>query len=276
MTHMPPAVFVLGSTRSGTSAIRNAICKAGFMGPGEGHIVGLLHRLHAAVTAHYRIHALAMKQGTLLSQTPEGDLHAQVDDLFGALITSKYPGPFVDKTPNIEPLSALAEIEALWPVVTFIFCSRRGIDNILSKQRKWPGTPFENHCQEWTRLIQMWDERKGSISSKWIEMDFFELENQPRHAAQRIGGLIGSADGEIQAMANYFSGNRPEQTGASTKRYVKLSDTGWTEDEIATFLDICGDTMERKGYGLSEYWIDPAAILVGQLDTISTGPRPLA
>src|SRR5579862_8917444 len=96
-------VFVLGSTRSGTSAVRHAIAATRYRGAGEGHVAGLAAKLHDAVTAYYGSHQAAREQGTLLSKIPENDWHEGVNVLFRQVVEKYSPGQFViDKTPTIE------------------------------------------------------------------------------------------------------------------------------------------------------------------------------
>lgn len=250
-------VFVLGSTRSGTSAIRQAIAGTRYRGAGEGHVAGLVSKLHDAVTAYYGSHKAALEQGTLLARIPESDWHERINLLFRRVIERNSPGEFIlDKTPTIEPLQALQHIEAIWPDAKFAFCRRRGIDNVLSKQRKWPDRPFENHCREWAAVNDLWDEKKKNLHSSSIEVDYFDLLNDVQGVAKRVGMLLALTEDEVGVVANRLRATRAETTSKGPG-FVRFSDTGWSTEQSSVFTRICGPTMERSGYGLSDYWQTP-------------------
>lgn len=219
--------------------------------------MGLAPKLHDAVSAYYRSHAAALEQGTLLARIPESDWHQGLNALIRRLVEEASPGEFIlDKTPTIEPLHALPHIEATWPDARFVFCRRRGIDNVMSKQRKWPDRPFENHCREWAAVNDAWDEKKNGLCGSWIEVDFFDLVRDVQGVAGRVGALLHLTEEEIALVANRLRGARP-QTTSEIARYTALSDTGWTEEQSNLFTRICGPTMERSGYGFSDYWQTP-------------------
>jgi hypothetical protein len=217
--------------------------------------MGLAAKLHDAVTAYYGSHVGALEQGTLLAEIGESDWHQRINLLFRRLVEKNSPGEFVvDKTPTIEPLHALQHIEAMWQDAKFIFCRRRGIDNVMSKQRKWPDRPFENHCREWATVNDVWDEKKKGLRSGWLEVDFFHLVNAAEDVAERIGMLLGLTEEEVGLMARRLSATRPEISSPEPAKYAGFTDTGWSNEQSDQFTRICGATMQRSGYGFSEYW----------------------
>lgn len=217
-------------------------------------MTGLAAKLHDATAAYYATHRPALQQGTLLARIPESNWHEQINIVFRGIVEKYSPEAFiVDKTPTIEPLYALEHIQGMWPDAKFIYCRRRGIDNVMSKQRKWPDRPFENHCREWAAVNDLWDEKKKSLRSEWIEVDFFDLFDNGQEVAGRIGKLLALTSAEIELSANRLGATRP-QDSSSDMTFVRLSDTGWTDEQSNLFTRICGATMERCGYGLAEYW----------------------
>lgn len=216
--------------------------------------MGLAPKLHDAVAAYYRAHSAALEQGTLLARIPEDDWHEQINALVRQLVEQNAPGKFIlDKTPTIEPLYALEHIEAIWPDAKFIFCRRRGIDNILSKQRKWPDRPFENHCREWAAVNDLWDEKKKCLRSNWIEVDFFHLVDDAQAVAKRLEALLALTEEEAGVVASRLRTARP-QASSEIAKWTRFSDTGWSDKQASLFARICGPTMRRSGYGLSDYW----------------------
>jgi len=211
--------------------------------------------MHDAVTAYYASHRAALEQGTLLAKIPESDWHEQLNLLFRSTVEKYSPEGFiVDKTPTIEPLYALERIGAMWPDAKFIYCRRRGIDNVMSKQRKWPDRPFEHQCREWAAINDVWDEKKNGLHSGWMEVDFFDLVNDVHDVARRIGMLLALPEEETELMAGRLAATRPQISLSETTGFVRLLDTGWSDEQSKLFTRICGPTMERCGYGSSEYW----------------------
>jgi hypothetical protein len=252
----PLVAYVLGVNRSGTTAVRNAIGAAGFHGTGEGHFIGLIQALQEALDAYYnkRADAVAVK-GTMLAATPLEQIREEIYALGRRTYTRRFPqSRIIDKTPNIEPLHALEHIERMWSNVRFVFCRRRGIDNVVSKQRKFPQQPFDAGCMEWKENLRVWDTKKGQVKAPWLEIEFFELENDPVSVSKRIGQLLDLDAGEVKNIQNYLEKNRPQITRDDIGSYTPLSKTGWSDEQVRMFLTLCGEAMSTHGYGLETYW----------------------
>ena len=158
---MRSSLFILGSTRSGTSAIRNALAETRYRGPGEGHTIGLLGSLRDTVDTYFRENEPALGHGTLLKEWRRDEFWNDIVAAYLNQTTRVFPGDYyLDKTPNIIPVIFLDVITSSMPSPHFVFCRRRGIDNILSKRRKWPDTPFVIHCVEWRVVLDVWDAKK--------------------------------------------------------------------------------------------------------------------
>ncbi|HLY07060.1 MAG TPA: sulfotransferase, partial [Rhizomicrobium sp.] len=183
------------------------------------------------------------------------DWHGRINLLFRSLVEDYSPDDFiVDKTPTIEPLYALQHIEAMWPHAKFVFCRRRGIDNVISKQRKWPAGSFESQCREWAAVNDLWDEKKKDLQANWIEVDFFDLLADVQGLAARIGTLLALSEEDVARIAGKLGATRPQNASSGGSGFVRFSETGWTDEQSKLFTGVCGPTMERCGYGLSEYW----------------------
>src|SRR2546430_17539144 len=63
---------------------------------------------------------------------------------------------FVDKTPGWPMLKALPALLVVWPNLRVVFTKRRGIENVLSRQRKFPDGVFESHCRDWAAAMETW------------------------------------------------------------------------------------------------------------------------
>lgn len=251
-------VFILGSTRSGTSVLRNALWQTRYKGPGEGHLIGLVRRIDMEIKNYYRSNREATKQGTFLSVVTEAELRGLFIRLFSKLYRDVSGSNYVvDKTPTIEPILSLNIINDIWPDAQFVFCRRRGIDNIISKQRKFPQTRFVDHCVEWAKLLDLWDDSKTKLAGRWLEVEHYDLEKDPGATATRLAFFLNLDPEEEQRIHECFTGERPERTHGVVKgSFTPLTETSWTSAERLQFMEICSETMQRRGYGLETYWDD--------------------
>jgi hypothetical protein len=251
----PEVVYILGSTRSGTSALRNALCTTRYKGNGEGHFIGLIYAFRKVLADFYASHKQAIDTGSLLTHVPEDAVRDSLFAIGRRAYTDSWPGGYIlDKTPNIEPIRAIGMIETMWPKIHFLFCARRGIDNVLSKQRKWPAAQFPNLCREWQEIILEWERRKSAIKSPWLEVDFFDLEQDPKGTSVKIAELLRLNAVESESIFQYLMENRPERTGEKPGTCTRLLDTPWSDEQRQVFIRTCGDAMRLRGYGWDAYW----------------------
>lgn len=254
---MKSIVFVLGATRSGTSAVRSAIYETRYKGPGEAHTVGLLKSLvdHAV---GYAAGAEASKAGgNLLADIKTDLIISSLCEAYVAMLSRAHPADyFIDKTPSLGPILAAELVDRYLPIpVRFLFCKRRGIDNIQSNSRKWPGRIFGDRCKEWASIIDMWETVSPRLTSPIMEVDFYDLNYRRRETTIRIADFLQVTTAEQQAMAAYLENNSPERTAEMADGIGQpLSATGWTDSEKEQFVALTGGTMQRSGYGLESYW----------------------
>src|SRR5258707_15846087 len=131
---MKATLFILGSTRSGTSALRNALALTRYNGAGEGHTIGMLGGLSDAIESHFKEYGAALGEGTMLAEWQRQEFWHEIGLAYLGQIRRVFPGDYyLDKTPNISPLRYVGFIQSALPAPSLIFCRRRGIDNALSK-----------------------------------------------------------------------------------------------------------------------------------------------
>lgn len=254
---MKSILFVLGAPRSGTSAVRSAIYQTRYKGPGEAHTIGLLKSMvdHAV---GYAMDAEAAKAGgNLLAEIKTDLIVSALCEAYVAMIEQAHPTDyFIDKTPSLGPIQALELVDRYLPIpVRFLFCKRRGIDNVQSNSRKWPGRIFGDRCKEWSSIIDLWDVVSPKLSSPVMEVEFYDLNYRRRETTIRIADFLQVTSAEQQAMANYLETNSPERTAEMADGIGQpLSATGWTDSEKEQFVTLTGATMQRSGYGLESYW----------------------
>lgn len=250
-------VYVLGSSRSGTSALRNAICMTRYNGYGEGHMQPLLSRIVSAVEGYGDPEA--NKTGNARDRL---DAEALLRHLFAGyeayLAEQQTSGYLLDKTPTSQIVAAVPMLNRYHSAPKFIFCARRHVDNISSKVRKFPNKPFANQCKTWAGCNRSWVELKDQLDGNYLDFDFHELTTAPETIARRIALYLDLSAAEEVAIAAYLTSARPQSDdpGRDLTGYLKFSELDWSAEDKETFLRICGPVGEAMGYGLEHYFLE--------------------
>ncbi len=248
-------VYVLGTTRSGTSALRGALFQTRFKGYGEGHMDPLLTRLSEAVSAHADAADPAL--GNAWSKLNEEALKKALFKGYEAYLSAEVKSDFLlDKTPTRGAIRAAPALNRLHTDPYFIFCARRHVDNVQSKRKKFPGMSFAACCREWAFCNADWQEARGALDGNFLEFDFAELVTKPEEIVGRIADYLGmNRPRERENMRVFLSARRPQgSTDRDLTRFLKLSETGWSDAEKAQFKEICGPVGDAMGYGYESYF----------------------
>lgn len=253
---MVEIVYILGSTRSGTSALRNGLNETRFSGYGEGHLAPIIIDAINAVRNHGASGIGAKVPGNGLNQLqPHVLIRHLVAGYERYLVRQLGSESLLDKTPTITPIAAAPDLNRFHQNPRFIHCSRRHIDNILSKQKKFPEQTLEQHCREWAGCNLKWREVRGLLNDNYLAFDFHDLASDPEGTAERIAGYLSLDASDTARLTSYLVNERPESRGdRDLTQFVKLDDTGWSETEKQTFLAICGTLGQQMGYGLDTYF----------------------
>lgn len=259
-------VYVLGTTRSGTSALRGALFQTRFKGYGEGHMDPLLMRLSEVVSAHAE--AADPNLGTAWSKLDAAALTQALFKGYEAYLSAQAESDFLlDKTPTRGAIRAAPMLNRLHTDPYFIFCARRHVDNVQSKRRKFPGTSFASCCRDWAACNADWQEARAALDGNYLQFDFAELATNPEEIIGRIADYLGiNRPRERENMRVFLNARRPEgRSGRDLTRFLKLSETGWSDAEKDQFREICGPVGDAMGYGYDSYFreddagADPAA-----------------
>jgi hypothetical protein len=247
-------VFVVGSVRSGTSAMMAALRDgAEVRGFNEGVLAHLLPGLLASVQHHYAKHQ--QKPSTMLGSVPESFLTAGIKNLFGqAFVETMGTGRWLDKTPGgqsmIESCPSLLEI---FPNAKFIYCQRRGIENVLSRQNKFRDGDFEAHCRGWALTMEAWQQTAPKLGASAIAVDQRDMALDPEGVSRQVGDFLGLSADQREGMLKVLRDRRLEQTRAAhDDAPVALKQTGWSEVEQEMFRAKCGPMMTAFGYDIDE------------------------
>lgn len=253
---MIEVLYILGSTRSGTSALRNAVGKTRYKGYGEGHLVPILDDIARTVRTH-RIDGLgARTPGNGLFELRENVLLRHLFHGYEGYLSSVLgSNTIMDKTPTITPIRFAPDLNRFHQAPRFIHCARRHVDNIQSKLKKFPERNLEGHSQEWAACNLAWLEVKEQLEGNYVAFDFYDLVTDQVGTTARIASYLGLDEAETAAMNEYLVSQRPQ--GASDRdltQFLKLSDMSWSQEEKQRFMDICGPVGERLGYGFESYF----------------------
>jgi len=253
---MTTVCYILGSTRSGTSALRNAIWQTRFKGYGEGHIVPILRDLINSIDAHRQSGVGTKVPGNALYNIERDrlirSLFAGYEQYLTEVLHSTY---VIDKTPTIDPIKIASELNYFHRDAKFIFCSRRHVDNVASKIKKFPGGSFQSHCAEWTACNLAWRDAKGKLEGNYLEFDYHSLVNTPTEICQSIATYLELTNLEASRMLEYLISKRPDSSiNSDNNGHLRLDQLHWSEEQKQDFLRICDPVGRLFGYGINTYF----------------------
>lgn len=256
---MVAMLYILGSTRSGTSALRNAIAETRYRGYGEGHLVPMLVDMIDTVRRQ--------KQTGMGHDVPGTGLHYLNADALIRHLLCGYErhladdlgcGHILDKTPTIAPILAAPDLATYHSDAKFLYCSRRHVDNAQSKLVKFPEKRLEQHAEEWAACHAAWVESRARLDAQgqdYLELDFFDLATDCEGVAARIGAYLALDRDETDGIARYLTSQRPQaEPGRDLTRFLRLSDLPWSDAQKAHFRDIASPVGAMLGYGFETYW----------------------
>jgi Sulfotransferase family len=253
MTDNSPQIFILGAQRSGTTEMANLMMQVlGYAGDVESHLWpsvdaawrsldSALERIggkNVPAYPHFTIGKVGLEEVKAAFATTLSDIY-----------TARFGSAWIDKTPGPEMVEAVPCIATFFPKAKFIFMRRRGIENVLSKQRRFPKRPFLECCNEWSETMSTWWCQRSRIAGRYIEIEQAAMSHVPEETAANLGAFLGFDDQMTRSVAEFFQKTRSEQTQADTgNRTTSLIDTGWTEAQKEAFIKNCAATMIIYGY----------------------------
>jgi Sulfotransferase family len=249
-------LYVLGSTRSGTSALRNGLAETRFAGYGEGHLVPVLDDMIRMVRRHKAEGLGAHVEGNGLFQLRENVILRHLFHGYEQYLVSQIGARhLMDKTPTIVPIQMAPDLNTFHQKPYFVHCARRHVDNVQSKLKKFPDRTVEQHCREWADCNLAWLSARDRLEGNFVDFDFHDLATDPAAIAARIGDYIALSAEDVEAFTAYLISQRPQASAdRDLTRFLKLSDMDWSDDDKQVFTDICGPVGERLGYGLEDYY----------------------
>ena len=260
VNHAKP-IFIVGSARSGTSIITEAI-KSSLDIPGchEGHFLPLISFLIQEIKSYYSKRDFLMdKKGFMISHTNSNDIEEGILDTFRNICNSFYKQEiWIDKTPDMGMIKSTPYLFHIWPESSFIFAKRRGIECINSRLKKFPHVPFKTHCQIWKTCMESWLLVRKDLDNNYIEIEQREISLNSKFTAQKIAKFLNLNQEQTKKINNIFSSKRPEFLGGQEKiKVTNIEEIGWSKQYITIFRDICGSINEKMGYSeTSSYYLN--------------------
>ena len=256
-------VFIVGCARSGTSVLANALIDAaGLRGWRRGHLFPLLSRLLSCAEDYYAELQQADYHPTVaLGYLPEEWLRERITELFAGINAQMVGyGLWVDRTTDVAMIRACPLVAEIYPKARFIFVRRRGIDNILSRQRKFPEEPFRDSCEVWATGMGEWLKVRDVLGPHTLEVDQRDVALEPGKIAREIASFLQLEDSVVETLQDYLRNERPEQSALPHElKYLGIDETGWSAEQKALFKEICGSMLLAYGYQLKESGGSPVA-----------------
>jgi hypothetical protein len=247
--HSP--VFIVGSPRSGTSALAGVMRNIGYHGFLEGNFLSLLRHTDVLVDRHYVWFPETDEERVMLANIDKRDLKRRLFEVFRTTVNDLNPKePWFDKSGNPEMILAIPIVRELWPGSVFVFAKRRGIENVISRMKKFPNHTFEYHCSDWAKNMAAWRTiRRQLPPGCFIEVEQRDMIQQPERTAQSLCAFLQVDESAVSAAYKVMSTRRPQESSeGSASKTFSLAESGWTVEQTETFLKHCETEMKEFGY----------------------------
>jgi hypothetical protein len=242
-------IFILGSPRSGTSALLHALKEVfSLQGREEGHLfpvfTSILHTFHEYSTRFKR-------SPDLLSSCLDTDHFRRhiLEYIRGIYKSVHGTGGFIDKTPGAESIVAARLIKETFPKSRILMVRRNGIDYSCSFSKKFC-VSIHAAAQSWATCMRALEVARRNCGD-FLEIDHSELLLDPESASCKIARYLGRPE-QRGSLATVLSQTRVETSAPGGVNFRKapsrLSDVCWTELEKIQFRETCGPLMLKFGY----------------------------
>ncbi len=257
--HVAP-VFVLGSPRSGTTAIGNALRTIlDAKNYGEYHTGYLWANILAQVDEYFSRYHTRNDVGAFIQDVSPALIKAKLGQSIKELLNDYHSEKYiVDKTPGRNMIESLPYLQSIWPDMKLLFCKRRAIENVDSRMKKFPQLNLEQHARQWVETVHLWNKIKHEINIPFLELDHYDVTFKTDEVDKKISSFLKIKNSG--AISEYLKNNFPQ---ATTRCYEikSLGEMEWSIDEKKMFSMICKEVMESEGYSLDDnYFLDYAVL----------------
>jgi len=241
-------ILIVGSPRSGTSALALGLSAAGISGYSEGHFLMLFARIEETIAKYYEVEASNNVPGTLLHALAMDRVVEEYRQTARFMMDNVYDGaPWFDKTAHGGTIENLPFFKSIWPRAKIIFAKRRPIENLESRLRKFSHMSFAEHCNDLKYIFKTWAAIRGQLNG-WVEIDQYDLLHDPAQATKTISDFLGFQENAAAAFRTTIENTHPERTSESynTKRFSELN---WSQNDKELFVAELDGIMKLFNYG---------------------------
>jgi hypothetical protein len=258
-------IFVVGASRSGTTAMGDAVKKAlDCFGWVEGHLFHLLPLMLMPMKERWD----AMQK----FENPDNGLraldHFDIYDVLNRTATSfhqlyvdrtKKAGKtrWLDKTPEPATIFAVPLLARMYPRATFIYMHRNPIKRTLSFVKKfvdYPEATREMGILSWKACMDAWTQvSKGLPPGSQMDFRQDDLTGKTDEVIARLKKLLDMTPDQQRVARDYFLNERPQFTGSSRdEKELTLEDVAdWPDDFKKWVVASIGETAAAWGYRLT-------------------------
>lgn len=254
-------IFIVGSARTGTSAVAMALrLGVGVAGYNEGHYLSMLPGMIKLTVDHIAEQRKKdLSPGVMMSHIKIDMAMDDIMEMMKDRMEAQFPNRKVwfDKTPDILMVRAIPYIARMWPKARFIFTKRRAIENMQSRLRKFTHLTFERNCEHWAMAMDEWLKLRERIpESQRLEVEQREMGLEPEATAEKIGTFLKFSERQIREMGKILKNERHEFTGGNEREVKALDELGWSDEQLDIYKRICAPVNRAFGYSDdSSYYI---------------------
>lgn len=266
-----------GIGRSGTTALRNAIETHPAIA-GTGRENNVVHDVLEAARFNCSSPSRAYAMRTTAAEY-DGAFRRLVLELLwpeSAAQRSKKPSPALLHCFTALTVERLGYLRRLFPGVRVVHIVRNGIEVVASRIRfeGFRHHSFEGQCRVWAGNAELW--RESGASEDALVVRHEELRAEPAATMGRVFGFLGlvthaGATDLLTGKVFHPTPDEPAEAELTSLEQRATRWTGWTEEERATFSEICGGAMREMGYEIP--WESGSAPVVARARARASAER---
>jgi hypothetical protein len=262
----PDPIFVIGSPRSGTTALAQSLGRHPALWVGKESY--LLHDLFGGrrIEEMWARHMQRVNPCWVAHEKVEQDeLLAFIGLGVNALFSSRSEGKrWIDPTPLYTPM--VETVAAMFPGAVFVHMLRDGrhvVRSMINFERKFSdetiakaqrneiprwSKDFRRACETWAAWVEAALNFEAAHSTRCLTVRNEELAEDPEPGFAAIASFLGLEP--HPAPAKFFAKQRVNSSWG--KEPVRPHDddwSGWNRSRRKEFVAIAGHTMNRAGYG---------------------------
>jgi hypothetical protein len=246
-------VLVVGSPRTGTTALALGLQAAGISGFSEGHLLMLFVRIEQTIAKYYQDEAANTLPGTLLHALPMPKLVSAYRDLARSIVDEAHDGkPWFDKTAHGGMVGCLPFFRSMWPDAKIIFTKRRPIENLQSRLKKFAHMSFAEHCADLRYVFLTWAQMRDQMAN-WLEVDQYDLITECEATSKAVANFLSLDSESANFLYQTVLNTHPERSAFSYEP-LKFSSLDWDTEKKETFVTQLGDVMKLYNYGYERYF----------------------